>query len=129
MLVLIVHQDSRTEIDIPIKSKLPPPKQLSLPSAEVNSVRVQKVAPRPTDLVDLLSGLSFKNYGVVKSSDVYVFEPLTCTGLYLEAQNVTGSYTSWSDTYEKSSYLFQSVAGILVHPPSGMRSSVPLGGE
>ena len=123
VLVLIVHQDS--PVNIPIKST--PPPLSSSPKAEVNSVRVQKVTPRPTDLVDLLSSLSFKNYGIAKSSDVYVFNDLPC--IYLEAQNVTSSYTSWSDTYGESSYLYQSVAGILVHPPSGMRSSVPLGGE
>ena len=118
---LVIDQDSGTKVGIPIKSS-PQPK----PLPEAPAV-VQRAQPHPSNLVDLLSSLMFKNYGIVKSSDVYVWSGIECT--YLEAQNVTGSYTSWADTYGQTSYLFQSVGGVLVHPPSGMRSSVPLGGE
>ena len=122
IVVLLVHQDSSANAAIPIKSTPPPP-----PQAAAAQAAVQRAKLRPSDLVDLLTSLAFKNYGVVKSSDAYVWSDITCT--YLEAQNVSDAYTSWADSYGQTSYLFQSVGGVLVHPPTGMRSSVPLGGE
>eukprot|EP00731_Ephydatia_muelleri_P017942 Em0010g1040a len=49
---------------------------------------------------------------------------------YFETQNVTNPYTSWAyyPFGPSAYYLFQDVDGVLVTPPSGMRSSVPLGG-
>ena len=78
------------------------------------------------DLVDILGNLTFKNYGVVKSSDLYMWHVMPC--LYLESQNVSGPYVGWADTGH-CNYLYHDVSGDLIHPPSGMRSSVPLGGE
>ncbi len=77
-------------------------------------------------LVHLLQNLTFKNYGIVKQSDVYKSILTKC--LYLEAQKVAGPYVGWADRY-KCDYLFHDVSGDLIPPPSGMRSSVPLGGE
>jgi hypothetical protein len=77
-------------------------------------------------LVSLLGNLTFKNYGVVKSSDRYTWQKIPC--MYLESQNVSGPYLSWADR-SYANYLYHNVSGDLVHPPSGMRSSVPLGGE
>ena len=41
---------------------------------------------------------------------------------------MSGPYVSWADR-DRASYLYHDVSGNLIHPPSGMRSSVPLGGE
>ena len=77
-------------------------------------------------LVDLLENLTFKNYGLVKNSDKYTWHEIPCA--YLEAQNVSGPYVGWADTTH-ANYLYRDVAGDLMHPPSGLRSSVPLGGK
>ena len=77
-------------------------------------------------LVSLLGNLTFKNYGVVKNTDRYTWQRVPI--LYLEAQNVSGPYVGWADT-KSANYLFHDVAGDMLHPPSGMRSSVPLGGK
>ncbi len=77
-------------------------------------------------LVQLLGNLTFKNYGIVKSRDEFVWIPKPCR--YLEAQNVSRPYMGWA-VEETFNYLYHSVSGDLLHPPSGMRSSVPLGGE
>ncbi len=78
-------------------------------------------------LVHLRQSLTFKNYryGIVKQSIRYVWN--TCLCVYLELQNVSGPH-SWADL-DKCNYLFHDVSGDLKAPPSGMRSSVPLGGE
>ncbi len=62
----------------------------------------------------------------MKQSDKYVWKQSRC--LCLEAQNVSGPYVGWADRYNFR-YLFHDVSGDLIPPPSGMRSSVPLGGE
>ncbi len=77
-------------------------------------------------LIHLLRNLMFKNYGVVRGSDRFVWKASPCQ--YLEAQNVTGPYMAWGNT-DVCNYLFRDVSGDLIPPPSGMRSSVPLGGE
>ena len=41
---------------------------------------------------------------------------------------MSGPYLGWADI-GKCPYLYHDVGGDLVSPPSGMRSSVPLGGE
>ena len=99
------------------------------PPPPLRSPKVQKATPRPTNLPALLSSLTFDNYGVVQSTDSYVFGPVYVG--YFETQNVTNPYTSWAyyPFGPSAYYLFQDVDGVLVTPPSGMRSSVPLGGE
>lgn len=78
-------------------------------------------------LIELLGNLTFKNSGIVKTSDKYTWQGIPC--LYLESQNVSGPYVSWDDCAKGyANYLYHDVAGDLIHPPSGMRSSVPLGG-
>lgn len=73
-----------------------------------------------------LPKLKFLNQGVVHSTDIYTWKEQPC--MYLEAQNVTTVRSSWRDS-TKFNYLYQSTAdGKMVSPPSGMRSSVPLGG-
>lgn len=73
-----------------------------------------------------LPKLKFLNQGVVHSTDVYTWKEQPCG--YLEAQNVTTVRSSWIDS-NKFNYMYQSMAGAkMVPPPSGMRSSVPLGG-
>ena len=79
-----------------------------------------------TSLVDLLEQLEFYNYGTVSHTDSFEWSVTPC--LYLESQNVSGPYVGWADR-QHFNYLYQSVSGELLHPPSGMRSSVPLGGE
>ncbi|XP_019863749.1 PREDICTED: uncharacterized protein LOC109592849, partial [Amphimedon queenslandica] len=75
-------------------------------------------------LVNLLGNLTFKNYGIVKSTDHYVWQQIPCH--YLEAQNVSGPYLAWADV-KQANYLFHDVSGDMTHPASGMRSSIPLG--
>ncbi len=75
-------------------------------------------------LVHLLGNLTFKNYGVVKRSDQFRSRRIRCQ--YLEAENVTEPYRSWAG---ECSYLYHYVSGDWIPPPSGMRSSVPLGGK
>ena len=41
---------------------------------------------------------------------------------------MSGPYVSWADRTH-ANYLYHDVSGDLMHPPSGMRSSVPLGGK
>ena len=78
-----------------------------------------------SSLASLLTALKFNNYGIVRSSDRFAWSPAPC--LYLESQNVSGPYMGWAD--ERScNYLYQDVDGDLLHPASGLRSSVPLGG-
>ncbi len=62
----------------------------------------------------------------MKQSDKYMWKLSRCW--YLEAQNVSGPYSGWADK-RNCNYLFHDVSGDLIPPPSGMRSSVPLGGE
>jgi hypothetical protein len=90
---------------------------------------VQSAAPRSSDLIYLLSSLTFENYGVVQSTYNYFYGTVYVG--YFETLNVTTPYTSWAyDPFGPSPYyLFQDVNGAQVTPPSGMRSSVPLGGE
>ena len=79
-----------------------------------------------SSLASLLAGLKFNNYGVVRSSDRFSWLAVPCA--YLESQNVSGPYRGWADT-GNCSHLFRDVDGDLLHPASGLRSSVPLGGE
>ncbi|XP_019852028.1 PREDICTED: uncharacterized protein LOC109581956 [Amphimedon queenslandica] len=94
--------------------------------AVVTNAAPLKFYSQDESLVDLLGNLTFKNYGIVKSTDSYVWREIPI--LYLEAQNVSGPYLGWADTHQ-ANYLFLEVSGpYLTNPPSGMRSSVPLGG-
>ena len=77
-------------------------------------------------LIDALQKLVFKNYGVTRDTDKYTWKTIPCH--YLESQNVTRPYIGWADV-NQCNYLFRLVGEDLVHPPSGIRSSVPLGGE
>jgi len=47
--------------------------------------------------------------------------------MHLESQNVSGPYMGWADE-GRCNYLYQDVNGDLLHPASGLHSSVPLGG-
>lgn len=95
--------------------------------AVVTNAAPLKYYSQDESLVNLLGNLTFKNYGIVKSSDHFVWREIPI--LYLEAQNVSGPYLGWADTHQ-ANYLFQDVSGpYLTNPPSGMRSSVPLGGK
>ncbi|CAD5124032.1 DgyrCDS12336 [Dimorphilus gyrociliatus] len=76
------------------------------------------------DLSQLLN-LEFANSGISKAGDVYQWKQLPCS--YLESQNVTTIQQNWAN-YKKFNYLFQEKNGELIPPPSGIRSSVPLGG-
>ena len=76
--------------------------------------------------MDSLQKLIFKNYGIVRDTDRFAWKKIPCA--YLESQNVTGPYVGWADT-GMCNYLYQLIGNDLVHPPSGMRSSVPLGGK
>ena len=78
-------------------------------------------------LSELLKSMVFKNSGTVKSTDEFVWQSQPCS--YLESQNTSTVWTGW-DVTGKHNYLYQRLAnGSLVAPPSGMRSSVPVGGE
>ena len=81
---------------------------------------------QPETLIELLQNLTFLNSGVVKNSDEFVWLNQSCK--YLESQNVSGPYTGWADVHSVN-YLFRRRGQIYVDPPSGMRSSVPLGGK
>uniref|UniRef100_A0A1X7SQU2 Glycosyl-hydrolase family 116 N-terminal domain-containing protein n=1 Tax=Amphimedon queenslandica TaxID=400682 RepID=A0A1X7SQU2_AMPQE len=93
--------------------------------ALVTNAAPLKFYSQDESLVNLLGNLTFKNYGIVRSSDQYVWEEIRIS--YVEAQNVSGPYLGWADIGH-ANYLFHDVSGDLTHPPSGMRSSVPLGG-
>ncbi|XP_064405275.1 uncharacterized protein LOC135350425 [Halichondria panicea] len=80
---------------------------------------------QPETLIELLQNLTFLNSGVVKNSDEFVWLNQRCQ--YLESQNVSGPYTGWADV-NSVNYLFRDRGQNYVDPPSGMRSSVPLGG-
>lgn len=95
-------------------------------SQSADSISLLRFYSQDEPLIDLLGNLTFKNYGVVKSSDKYTWQEIPCA--YLEAQNVSGPYVGWADR-SHANYLYHDVSGDLIHPPSGMRSSVPLGGE
>ncbi len=64
--------------------------------------------------------LVFKNAGIVHRD--MVFTKSTKKGLYVETDYL------YSDTRRSYDYLFEVKDGVRVDPPSGMRSSVPLGG-
>uniref|UniRef100_A0A1X7UVT0 Uncharacterized protein n=1 Tax=Amphimedon queenslandica TaxID=400682 RepID=A0A1X7UVT0_AMPQE len=85
-----------------------------------------KIYSQDESLVNLLGNLTFKNYGIVRSSDHYVWKEIRIS--YVEAQNVSGPYLGWADIGH-ANYLYHDVSGDLTHPASGMRSSVPLGGK
>jgi len=72
--------------------------------------------------IELLKRLRFKNSGVVRRDTRFEYHTRPC--YYME--DVDQWTTPWSDGYY--SYLYEVRGGELVDPPSGMRSSVPLGG-
>ncbi len=99
---------------------------LSPETSRTGKISLLETHSNDEPLVQLLGNLTFKNYGIVKSRDEFVWIPKPCW--YLEAQNVSGPYVGWADQ-AACNYLYRSISGDLVEPPSGMRSSVPLGGE
>jgi len=76
-------------------------------------------------LVEQLEKLTFLNYGLTSYNYEYVWDPINC--VYLESQNVSGPYIGWVAKGE-TNYLYRAIDGKLIDPPSGMRSSMPLGG-
>ncbi len=107
------YTDSEATLDgVPIKDPVPQATPISM--------------LQPETLIELLQNLIFLNSGVVKNSDEFVWLKQKC--LYLESQNVSGPYIGWADTYSFN-YLFRHRGQTYVDPPSGMRSSVPLGGK
>ncbi|XP_023931770.1 uncharacterized protein LOC106167159 [Lingula anatina] len=84
---------------------------------------------RGDSISDLLLKIQFKNEGIIKSSDRYVWKRQGC--VYLEQENVThisDSAMGW-DLWDAFNYRYQQLDnGTLVPPPSGIRSAVPLGG-
>ena len=98
-------------------------------SGNQNTVLSAIPGATPTEsktLIEELDSLVFKNYGAVRKTDKFVWTEQACN--YLEAHNVTGPYVGWAERY-KCAYLYHELGGKLLHPPSGMRSSVPLGGQ
>ena len=94
--------------------------------ATLDGVPIKDPVLQPETLIELLQNLTFLNSGVIKNSDEFVWLRQRC--LYLESQNVSGPYISWADTHSFN-YLFRHRGQTYVDPPSGMRSSVPLGGK
>lgn len=73
-----------------------------------------------------IPNLKFLNSGKVRAGDKYEWKKLPCN--YLESQNVSGFQNNWADR-GNFNYLFQNQNGQLNPPPTGIRSSVPLGGK
>ncbi len=77
-------------------------------------------------LIEQLQKLRFLNSGLVKNTDEFVWLQQKIS--YLESQNVSGPYVGWADVHA-ANYLFKHQGEIFTDPPSGIRSSVPLGGK
>jgi hypothetical protein len=77
-----------------------------------------------------LSLLHFLNAASVRSTDIFLIQPIT--SIYNEGYTYMGTgHSEWtslgSKTFAGLDYLFQSNGNNVSTPPSGMRSSVPLG--
>ena len=98
-------------------------------SGNQNTVLSAIPGASPTEsktLIEELDSLVFKNYGAVRKTDKFVWNQHPCH--YLEAHNVTGPYRGWAEV-GTCTYMFQEIGNEQFNPPSGMRSSVPLGGQ
>ena len=114
------------DVELPVNSAQHPSSSVLtkgkvVPTSSESSIK----SSTAQSLVGQLQKLIFLNTGVVTKKNEFVWKNFHC--LYLESQNVSTPYISWTDRGHVN-YLHQKNSGYLVSPPSGMRSSIPHGG-